>query len=152
MGLRLEEDCPVLNTPLRQLNDLFSTLRVVVIGIRRDGRLFAPEAGDQLFAHDEAYVFAPVEDIPRTLEVFGKSDHKQERLVIVGGGNIGLAVAQSLEKRGRKARTKMIERDRRSAERAADALERTIVLNGDGLDSRPCWPRRASRAPTPSSR
>ena len=135
MGLRLEEDCPVLNTPLRQLNDLFSTLRVVVIGIRRDGRLFAPEAGDQLFAHDEAYVFAPVEDIPRTLEVFGKSDHKQERLVIVGGGNIGLAVAQSLEKRGRKARTKMIERDRRSAERAADALERTIVLNGDGLDS-----------------
>ncbi|MEQ8402624.1 MAG: Trk system potassium transporter TrkA [Roseovarius sp.] len=135
MGLRLEEDCPVLNTPLRQLNDLFSTLRVVVIGIRRDGRLFAPEAGDQLFAHDEAYVFAPVEDIPRTLEVFGKSDHKQERLVIVGGGNIGLAVAQSLEKRGRKARTKMIERDRRSAERAADALERTIVLNGDGLDA-----------------
>ncbi|MEQ8895531.1 MAG: Trk system potassium transporter TrkA [Roseovarius sp.] len=135
LGLRLAEDCPVLNTPLRQLNDLFSTLRVVVIGIRRDGRLFAPEAGDQLFAHDEAYVFAPVEDIPRTLEVFGKSDHKQERLVIVGGGNIGLAVAQSLEKRGRKARTKMIERDRRCAERAADALERTIVLNGDGLDS-----------------
>ncbi|KZY37777.1 potassium transporter TrkA [Roseovarius sp. HI0049] len=135
MGLRLAEDCPVLNTPLRQLNDLFSTLRVVVVGIRRDGRLFAPEAGDQLFAHDEAYVFAPVEDIPRTLEVFGKSDHKQERLVIVGGGNIGLAVAQSLEKRGRKARTKMIERDRRCAERAADLLERTIVLNGDGLDS-----------------
>lgn len=135
MGLRLEEDCPVLNTPLRQLNDLFSTLRVVVVGIRRDGRLFAPEAGDQLFAHDEAYVFAPVEDIPRTLEVFGKSEHKQERLVIVGGGNIGLAVAQSLEKRGRKSRTKMIERDRRCAERAADALERTIVLNGDGLDS-----------------
>ncbi|KRS18051.1 Trk system potassium transporter TrkA [Roseovarius indicus] len=135
MGLRLDEDCPVLNTPLRQLNDLFSTLRVVVVGIRRDGRLFAPEAGDQLFAHDEAYVFAPVEDIPRTLEVFGKSEHKQERLVIVGGGNIGLAVAQSLEKRGRKSRTKMIERDRRCAERAADALERTIVLNGDGLDS-----------------
>lgn len=135
MGLRLEEDCPVLNTPLRQLTDLFSTLRVVVIGIRREGRLFAPEAGDQLFAGDEAYVFAPVEDIPRTLEVFGKSDHKQERLVIVGGGNIGLAVARALEKRGRRTRTKVIERDRHRAERAADALERTIVLNGDGLDS-----------------
>ncbi|WP_111734607.1 Trk system potassium transporter TrkA [Roseovarius amoyensis] len=134
MGLRLEDDCPVLNTPLRQLTDLFSTLRVIVIGIRREGRLFAPDAGDQLFAGDEAYLFAPVEDIPRTLEVFGKSTHKQERLVIVGGGNIGLAVAQALETRGRHVRAKVIERDRKRAEIAAEALERTIVLNGDGLD------------------
>jgi len=32
-------------------------------------------------------------------------------------------------------RAKVIEKDRRVAEFAADALERTIVLNGDGLDS-----------------
>jgi trk system potassium uptake protein TrkA len=135
MGLRLTEDCPVVNTPLRQLNDLFSTLRVVVLAIRREGRLFAPEAGDQLFVGDEAYVFAPREDIPRTLEVFGKRQDKQERLVVVGGGNIGLAVAQSLEKHRSGTRTKVIERDRHRAERAADALERTIVLNGDGLET-----------------
>ncbi|MRU13837.1 Trk system potassium transporter TrkA [Roseovarius sp. A21] len=135
MGLRLDEDCPVVNTPLRQLSDLFSTLRVVVLGIRREGRLFAPEAGDQLFVGDEAYVFAPREDIPRTLEVFGKRQDKQERLVIVGGGNIGLAVAKTLEEHRTGTRTKMIERERRCAERAADALERTIVLNGDGLET-----------------
>ena len=84
---------------------------------------------------DECYVFAPVEDIPRTLEVFGKSESKQERLVIVGGGNIGLAVARALEERGGRVRVKMIEQSRKCAELAADALERTIVLNGDGLDS-----------------
>ena len=135
LGLRLEEDCPVLNTPLRQLSDLFSTLRVIVLAIRRDGRLFAPEAGDQLFAGDEAYIFAPVGDVPRTLEVFGKSEVRQERLVIVGGGNIGLAVAQALENSGGRSRVKVIEKSRECAERAADALERTIVLNGDGLES-----------------
>ena len=135
MGLRLDEDCPVVNTPLRQLSDLFSTLRVVVLAIRREGNLFAPEAGDQLFVGDEAYVFAPRDDIPRTLEVFGKRQDKQERLVIVGGGNIGLSVAQSLEEHRTGTRTKIIERDRRCAERAADALERTIVLNGDGLET-----------------
>ena len=135
MGLRLDDDCPVVNTPLRQLSDLFSTLRVLVLAVRREGRLFAPDAGDQLFVGDEAYVFAPIEDIPRTLEVFGKSDTKQERIVIVGGGNIGLAVAKSLEKRGGRIRAKVIEKDRKVAEFAADSLERTIVLNGDGLDS-----------------
>ncbi|MEO1137883.1 MAG: Trk system potassium transporter TrkA [Pseudomonadota bacterium] len=136
MGLRIHEACPIVNTPLRQLSDLFSTLRVVVLAIRREGKLFAPEAGDQLFVGDETYVFAPKEDIPRTLEVFGKTLQKQERLVIVGGGNIGLSVAQTLETNGKKARVKVIERERKCAERAAEMLERTIVLNGDGLDAR----------------
>ena len=40
--------CPVVNTPLRQLTDLFSTLRAIVVGVRREGTLFAPEASDQL--------------------------------------------------------------------------------------------------------
>ncbi|MEL6565538.1 MAG: Trk system potassium transporter TrkA [Pseudomonadota bacterium] len=134
LGIALDEDCPVLNTPLRQLTDLFSTLRVVVVGIRREGTLFAPEAGDQLFAGDEAYVFAHVDDVPRAMEVFGKTMRKQERVVLVGGGNVGLAVARALERRTNRIRAKVIEKNRRCAELAAEALERTIVLNGDGLD------------------
>ena len=50
------------------------------------------------------------------------------------GGNVGLAVARALEKRTNRVRTKVIERNRKCAELAAEALERTIVLNGDGLD------------------
>jgi trk system potassium uptake protein TrkA len=124
----------VINTPLRQLSDLFSTLKVIVIGVRRKGRLFAPDAGDQLFVGDECYLCIAREDVPRTLEVFGKSSAKQERVVLIGGGNVGLTVAQALEKHETRIRTKVIERNRTTAEHAADALERTIVLNGDGLD------------------
>ena len=135
LGISLEEECPVVNTPLRQLTDLFSTLRATVVAVRREGTLFAPEANDQLFVGDDCYVFCHVEDIPRTLEVFGKKQTKQERIVLVGGGNVGLAVAQSLEQRVPRVRTKVIEKSRHCAELAAEALERTIVLNGDGLDS-----------------
>ncbi|MFD1913436.1 Trk system potassium transporter TrkA [Halodurantibacterium flavum] len=134
LGIALDEDCPVLNTPLRQLNDLFSTLRAIVVGVRRDGTLFAPEANDQLFAGDQIYVFTDTEDVNRALEIFGKTNKKQERLVIIGGGNVGLAVAQALERRTQRVRVKMIEKDRARAERAADALERTIVLHGDGMN------------------
>jgi trk system potassium uptake protein TrkA len=134
LGVALGEDCPVLNTPLRQLTDLFSTLRAIVVGIRRAGRLFAPHPGDQLFEGDQIYVCSHVEDVNRTLDIFGKDTKKQERIVIIGGGNVGLAVAQALEKRTDRVRAKIIERNRAQAERAADSLERTIVLNGDGLD------------------
>ncbi len=134
LGVALDEECPVLNTPLRQLTDLFSTLRAIVVGIRREGRLFAPDPGDQLFAGDQIYVCSHVEDVNRTLDIFGKDTKKQERIVIIGGGNVGLAVARALEKRTDRIRAKIIERNRASAEEAADALERTIVLNGDGMD------------------
>ena len=134
LGIALDEECPVLNTPLRQLSDLFSTLRAIVVGIRREDRLFAPDPEDQLFAEDQIYVFSHTEDVNRTLEIFGKTNKKQERIVIVGGGNVGLAVAHALETRTDRVRVKIIELDRQCAERAADTLQRTIVLNGDGMD------------------
>ena len=134
LGLALSVDCPVLNTPLRQLDGLFPTLRAIVVGVRRDGRLFAPDANDQLYANDNAYIFVHSEDVNRALEIFGKKTKKQERLIIIGGGNVGLAVARALEARSDRVRVKIIEKSRERAEFAADALERTIVLNGDGMD------------------
>ncbi|MBT8456773.1 MAG: Trk system potassium transporter TrkA [Rhodobacteraceae bacterium] len=133
LGLQLDDDCPVLDTPLRQLTDLFSTLRAIVVGVRRGERLFAPEPKDQLFAQDQIYVFVHTEDVNRTVEIFGKTVQKQDRVVIIGGGNVGLAVARALEARPERIRAKVIERNRACAEMAADALERTIVLHGDGL-------------------
>lgn len=135
LGISIEEECPVVNTPLRQLTDLFSTLRSIVVGVRRDGTLFAPEAADQLFVGDDCYVFAHTDDVNRTLEVFGKTQKKQERVVIVGGGNVGLTVATALEGQTNRVRAKVIEANRTHAEKAAEALERTIVLHGDGLDT-----------------
>ncbi len=135
VGLTLDDECPVINTPLRQLTDLFSTLSAVVVGVRREGALFAPEPNDQLFIGDEIYVFTFAEDIKRTMEVFGKKYQKQDRVILIGGGNVGLMVAQQLEKRADRVRTKIIENSRAVAEKSADALERTIVLHGDGLDA-----------------
>jgi trk system potassium uptake protein TrkA len=135
LGITIDEGCPVVNTPLHQLTDLFSTLRGVVVGISREGRLFAPERSDQLFVGDSAYLFVDVNDVGRMLEVFGKSQKPQERVVILGAGNVGLEVAKALENSGKRIRAKVIERDRKRAEFAAEELERTIVLHGDGLDA-----------------
>lgn len=134
VGLAIDADCPVINTPLRQLSDLFSTLKAIVVGIRRDRRLFAPSPEDQILAGDEIYILAETADLARTFEIFGKDGARIERMVIIGGGNVGLGVAQAIESQTR-IRLKVIERSRPVAERAADGLNRTIVLNGDGLDT-----------------
>mgnify|MGYP001349719509 FL=1 len=135
LGLHIDESCPVVNTPLRQLTDLFSTLRVIVVGVRRQGVLFAPNAGDQLFCSDDVYLMCHSSDASRTMDVFGKSQGEQNRIILIGGGNVGLRIAKTLEESENRVRTKIIEKNRSRAEFSAGSLERTIVLHGDGLDS-----------------
>jgi trk system potassium uptake protein TrkA len=132
VGLKLDEDCPVINTPLRQLSELFSTLRCIVVAVRRDGRVWATHGDDQLFPGDDIYFITAHDDLARAFGIFGRENLTAERIVIVGAGNIGLRVARQIES-SPNMRCKMIERDRARAEFAAEHLDRTIVLNGDAL-------------------
>ena len=131
-----------------QITDLFSTLRTLVVAVRREGTLFSPEAGDQLFSGDECYLMCHVDDAHRSVEVFGKPNLEQNRIVIIGGGNVGQRVASQLEANQKKISTKIIEKNIKIAEAAAENLERTIVLNGDGLDVSILSEANVSRADT----
>ena len=98
------EDCPVINTPLAQRRQLFPDLPSTVVGVVRDGQLFVPHSEDQLFAGDVAYVVATKDQVRRTLRLFGHEEQEATRIVVAGGGNIGLFVARTLEQR--QSRTK----------------------------------------------
>ena len=134
IGVSLDENCPVLNTPLKQLTELFSTLLAIVVAIRREGKLIVPEPDDQLYAGDDIYFLAAENDVGRALGIFGRESRPARRVVVIGAGNVGLAVAKLLESDPAGLRAKLIEADRRRAEAAADELTRTVVLNGDALD------------------
>ena len=97
LGLHIGENCPVINTPLRQLTDLFSTLRVIVVGVRRQGILFAPNAGDQIFPSDEVYLICHSKDSERTMDVFGKSYGEQNRVIVIGGAKAGSSFIDKLK-------------------------------------------------------
>ena len=94
-------------------SELFSTLRALVVGVRREGTLFAPEPGDQLFAGDQIYVFTHTDDTGRTLEIFGKTAKRPRTgCLIVGGGNVG---PDRRARAGKRARPGPHPRDRTGA-------------------------------------
>lgn len=134
MAIECREDCPVINTPLNQLSELFPDLGATVTGVRRNDNLFVVKSGDQLLAGDLVYVVAVKGQVRRTLGLFGHEETQARRIVIAGGGNIGLYVASELERRGSKANLKIIESNRGRAVDVADQLLRTIVLHGSALD------------------
>lgn len=130
------EDCPVINTPLAQLTELFPDLPSTVVGVSRNGRLFIPHSGDQLVAGDLAYVVTTKDQVRRTLGLFGHDEQEATRIVVAGGGNIGLFVARTLEQRQSRTKIKIIESSKERAVKAADQLRRTVVLNGSALDQK----------------
>ena len=134
VAIECDENCPIIDTPLQQLTELFPDLTAVVTGVWRSGNLFVPHSTDSLLAGDIAYVIAQEGQIRRTLGIFGHEEPDASRIVIIGGGNIGFYVASTIEKRQPNARVKIIELSRERAVAIADRLSRTIVLHGGGLD------------------
>ena len=130
------EDCPVINTPLAQFSELFPDLPSTVVGVSRDGNLYIPHSADQLIAGDLAYVVTTKDQVRRTLGLFGHEEQEATRIVIAGGGNIGLYVARTIEQRQSRTKVKIIERNRERAISIADQLRRTVVLNGSALDQK----------------
>jgi trk system potassium uptake protein TrkA len=133
VGVKLREDCPIINTPLRQVAELFPDLKITIVAIKRGDNIWRAHSGDQLEPGDRVFFVSDRNDVTRALDIMGEAGRQARRVIIVGGGNIGLFVAKGLEKIG-SMKIRLIERDRKRAEFIAEELERTIVLQGDGLD------------------
>lgn len=134
IGVRCEETCPLINTPLRQLTHLFPDLNIVIIGLMRDGNPMMPTADDYMLPGDEVYFVVDSEQVSRAMAAFGHEEAEARRLLIFGGGNIGLFLAQEIEKNHDWVKAKIIEADKDRAESVAGMLDRTMVINGDVLD------------------
>lgn len=87
-GILCGEDCPVVDTPLTQLTELFPDLKAVVVAIVRGGKLFVPKGSDQMLVGDEVYLVAERNQIDRTLGIFGHEEKQAHRIVLAGGGAI----------------------------------------------------------------
>lgn len=134
IGVRCGDRCPLLKTPLRQLSILFPDLNLVVIGIVRNGQVIVPSAEDMMEDDDEVYFVCETAQVTQALHAFGHDDCQARRVVVLGGGNIGLALAQLIEKTYPQTMVKLIDRDAVRCEAVAKGLARGIVLAGDVLD------------------
>jgi trk system potassium uptake protein TrkA len=135
IGARCTEATPLVNTPLRQLTVLFPDLNIVIIGIVRQDRAIVPTAEDQMLPGDEVYFVVDVNHVDRAMAAFGHEEEEARRIVIFGGGSIGLFLAQEIEANNPGLTVRIIEYDRERAEYVAKTLDRAVVLHGDALDS-----------------
>jgi len=135
IGVHCTEATPILHTPLRELTALFPDMHIVIVGIQREGRGIVPRAEDQLLPGDDVYFVADAAHLGRAMAAFGHEEREARRVIIVGGGNIGLNLARQVEREHPHVALKVIEVNKDRAEVVAEALNRTVVIHGDALDT-----------------
>lgn len=131
VGVRALKGGPLVGQRLRELPEHLPKSEARVVAIYRAGRSVAPEGDTVIESGDEVFFLAARADIKKVMSELRKQDDPVKKVVIAGGGNIGLRLARALEK---SSQVKLIERDLKRARRASEILENAIVLNGDAAD------------------
>lgn len=131
--IEVGDDCAVVDTPLKQLTDLFPNLKATVMGVLRDGQVHIMNSGEELQAGDQAVVAVTRDQVERTLSLFGRQESLPKRIIIAGAGNVGRYVAKQLERPEWGATVRLIENNRDIAQVAAESMARSVVVFGDAL-------------------
>ena len=131
VGLRALRGGLLVGQQLRTLKDHMPNAEARIAAIWRDGRSIEPTGETVVQEGDEIYFIAARDHIQRMMGEIRRAEEPVRRVVIAGGGNIGLRLAALLEKH---YQVKLIERDPKRARMASERLENTIVLQGDAQD------------------
>jgi len=115
------------------LKDLETPNGLLVAAILRDDKLIIPSGLDYILPDDEAFIIGKTDKINEAEEYFGERTPEPARsVVILGGGEIGLAVARSLENQN--TSVKIIEWNPVVCEYLAEKLSEAVIINGDGTN------------------
>jgi trk system potassium uptake protein TrkA len=130
VAVRAYHDSPLVGRGLHRLR-ADSPIEAQVAAIFRHDRGIIPEADTAIQAGDEVFFIAATENIRNVLRQLRRMDKPVKRVMIGGGGNIGLRLARALENN---YQVKLIEYSSAATEQLAQTLHRTLVLTGDATD------------------
>ena len=128
---RLEADSTL---PGQRLADLHFPHGSLIVAVRRGDTIFIPRGDSELAFGDRIIVMGTPDALQQVRRrLTGAAEARRQRVTIIGGGDVGLRLAERLEE-GESFDVIVIERDQARGELLAARLQRALVLNGDGTD------------------
>ena len=131
VGVKAYYGGPLVSRQLRELPEHLPGIDARVAAIYRRGRPIIPEGDTIIEAEDEVFFVAAKAHIPKMIAELRKLDQPVRRIILAGGGRIGLRLARVLEDR---IEVKIVESVRERARYLSEELGNTVVLHGDAAD------------------
>jgi trk system potassium uptake protein TrkA len=131
VGAKAEKDGLLVGQQIATLKEHIPNTEGRIAAIYRDGVALQPDGDTVIQEGDEVFFIAARRDIRVFMSEMRRIEDPVRRLVIAGGGNIGLRLALTLEQTNQ---VKIIERDPKRAKVISERLNKAIVLVGDAAD------------------
>ncbi len=122
---------PLVGHELRALREHMPGIETRVAAIYRRGQAIVPEGNTVIEADDEVFFIAAKRHIRVVMKELRRLDKPVKRIILAGGGNIGIRLAKTLES---KYQVKLIDHNPERSKKISEELEKTLVLFGDAAD------------------
>jgi len=122
---------PLVGQELREIRQHMPGVEVRVAAIFRRGSPILPQGDTVIEADDEVFFLAARKHIRAVTSELRNLEKPVKRVIIAGGGNIGLRLAESIEGR---YQVKLIDCNSETTRKLSELLDKTIVLLGDAAD------------------
>jgi len=131
VGVKADGDGLLVGQRIATLKEHIPNTEARIAAIYRQGKATLPEGDTVIQEDDEIFFIADRKDIRVFMSEMRRLEDPVRRVVIAGGGNIGVRLALALE---RTNQVKIIERDPERARHISEQLNKAIVLVGDAAD------------------
>ncbi|TXH04835.1 MAG: Trk system potassium transporter TrkA [Nevskiaceae bacterium] len=131
VGVKAYYGGPLVSRQLKELPQHLPGVEARVAAIYRRGRPIIPEGDTVIEAEDEVFFIAASDHIPRIISELRRLEKPVKRIMLAGGGNIGLRLARALEGQ---IQVKIIEKFKERARFLSEELDHTVILQGDGAN------------------
>ncbi len=132
VGMSVHMDSPLLGVSLKNFSSKQWLQKIRFTAVVRGGEVMTPHGDTTFLVGDDVY-FAGEPDAVADFMQWAWPEHKRfQRVVIAGGGELGLQLARMLEHT--RMQVVLIEQDEKRADFCSAQLNRTLVIKGDALD------------------
>ncbi|MEX2602652.1 MAG: Trk system potassium transporter TrkA [Gracilimonas sp.] len=135
IGIRLENDSPLLGKSLNDYARKHSDIIFRVVAIGRRDRTIIPNGSVKLQKYDQIFILAETRDINTLVKTTGKKETEINTVMIAGGSGMGAMIARLLcADTTKNWSIKLIEPDYDTAENLAIEMKEIMVLHGNPTD------------------
>lgn len=131
VGVELQKGAHMEGESLAHLPDLLDGIDMRVVAVYRGDKAIIPEGKSVMRAEDIVFFLSQRQHTTKVMSQFHDQAGRCKRVMIAGGGNIGLLLARKLEKN---YSVKIIETVKERADYLAETLSDALVFHGDAAD------------------
>ncbi|MEA4937369.1 MAG: Trk system potassium transporter TrkA [Paludibacter sp.] len=129
LGIKVRENAEIVNKKF--LSGFFDHRKYRIVAIKRNNTTIIPGGADEILAGDIVYFITRPEEIEFVKAQAGKTDHKVNNVMIMGGSRIAQKTIQNLPDN---IRVKILEKDKEKCYALAEKCKKAMIINADARD------------------